>query len=147
LETKRAVDQLNDFLNRANYSSIAIHGDKVQLKRQEAIKRFSQGEVPILIATDVASRGLDFPNVPYVFNFDMPTNIDDYVHRIGRTGRCGNKGTAFSFINDKNKPIVRDLYKLLMKLKQDIPDWFEAMYKKVKDEKIGTITIIYFLFF
>jgi superfamily II DNA/RNA helicase len=122
-------------LNRANYNTVAIHGDKTQSKRSEAIKQFSNGEVPILIATAVASRGLDFPNVTYVFNFDMPTNIDDYVHRIGRTGRCGNKGTAVSFISDKSRPIIKDLYKLLVKLKQNIPDWFETFYLKVKDEK------------
>jgi len=88
-----------------------------------------------LIATDVASRGLDFPSVSYVFNYDMPTNIDDYVHRIGRTGRCGNTGVAISFISEKNKPIIKDLYLLLDRLKQEIPAWFSEMYKKVKDEK------------
>lgn len=117
---------------------IAIHGDKVQNKRQEAINKFSNGEVPILIATDVASRGLDFPHVSYVFNFDMPTNIDDYIHRIGRTGRCGNKGTAVSFISDKNKPIIKDLYSVLVKMKQNIPEWFEAIYQKNLNENFSS---------
>jgi ATP-dependent RNA helicase DDX3X len=84
--------------------------------------------VPILIATDVASRGIDFPNVPYVFNYDLPSNIDDYIHRIGRTGRCGNKGTAISFISD-NCRITRDLHKLLIKSKQKIPDFLESLSK------------------
>lgn len=79
-----------------------------------------------MIATDVASRGLDFPNVPYVFNFDLPTNIGDYIHRIGRTGRCGNKGTAISFINENCK-ITKDLHRLLLKSNQVIPDWFEDL--------------------
>lgn len=94
-----------------------------------AINSFSKGDIPILIATDVASRGLDFPNIPYVFNYDMPTNIDDYIHRIGRTGRCGNKGTAFSFVTD-NCRCIKDLHKLLIKSKQSIPEWFEEMLNK-----------------
>jgi ATP-dependent RNA helicase DDX3X len=71
---------------------------------------------------------LDFPNIPYVFNFDLPSNIDDYIHRIGRTGRCGNKGTAFSFVTDTCR-ITKDLYKLLVKCKQEIPSWFESLSK------------------
>lgn len=96
---------------------------------------FTNGDVPILIATDVASRGLDFPNVSYVFNYDMPTNIDDYVHRIGRTGRCGNKGTAVSFINDNSRPIIKDLYKLFVKLNKPIPDWFQSLNRKAEMDK------------
>jgi ATP-dependent RNA helicase DDX3X len=116
---------LNHFLNKANYNAISIHGDKNQQKRQEAINKFKAGDIPILIATDVASRGIDFPNVSYVFNFELPTNIDDYIHRIGRTGRCGNMGNAVSFVSDKCKPIIKDLYKLLRKQNKNIPDWLE----------------------
>lgn len=104
-----------------------------------AIECFSKGSVPILIATDVASRGLDFPNIPYVINFDLPNNIDDYIHRIGRTGRCGNKGTAYSFIND-NCRITRDLYKLFIKSGQEIPDWFENLYKNFDSSAIPNST-------
>lgn len=129
METKKSVDYLKHFLDKANYNVISIHGDKTQIKRQEAINSFSKGDVPILIATDVASRGLDFPNVAYVFNYDLPKNIDDYVHRIGRTGRCGNKGNAVSFVNEDSMPIVKDLYHLLKKLQQEIPQWFEDMYR------------------
>jgi ATP-dependent RNA helicase DDX3X len=67
--------------------------------------------------------------VAYVFNYDLPKNIDDYVHRIGRTGRCGNKGHAVSFVNEDSMPIVKDLYALLKQLNQDIPDWFEDLYR------------------
>jgi len=97
--------------------------------KQNAINAFSKGQIPILIATDVASRGLDFPNVPYVINYDLPSNIDDYIHRIGRTGRCGNQGTAISFINE-NCRITTDLYKLLKKSNQILPDWFEDLNRK-----------------
>ncbi len=125
LETKKSVDNLENFLSKRNYNVLAIHGDKPQIQRQEAIRLFSNGEVPILIATDVASRGLDFPNVSYVFNFDMPKNIEDYIHRIGRTGRVGNKGMAISFYNDKNKVIAEDLVKEMIKAKQEIPDFLQ----------------------
>ena len=137
MDTKRGVDGLNNFLIKANYNSISIHGDKHQTKRLEAINKFKNGDVPILIATDVASRGIDFPNVSYVFNFDMPTNIDDYIHRIGRTGRCGNKGKAVSFISDNSKPILKDLNKLLIKLNQTIPEWFTEFVRKNENDKFN----------
>jgi ATP-dependent RNA helicase DDX3X len=86
-----------------------------------------------LIATDVASRGLDFPNVTYVFNYDLPTNIEDYTHRVGRTGRCGNTGNAISFFNEGSSMLLKDLYNLFVKLKQIIPPWFEQMYKNNSD--------------
>ena len=133
LETKRSVDNLENFLERRNYNVVAIHGDKPQNKRQEAIQYFSSGEVPILIATDVASRGLDFPSVSYVFNFDMPKNIEDYIHRIGRTGRVGNKGTAISFFNSKNSSIAKDLVGVLEKMNQEIPEFLLEYYDDRKN--------------
>ena len=133
LETKRSVDNLENFLERRNYNVVAIHGDKPQYKRQEAIQYFSSGEVPILIATDVASRGLDFPSVSYVFNFDMPKNIEDYIHRIGRTGRVGNKGTAISFFNSKNSSIAKDLVGVLEKMNQEIPEFLLEYYDDRKN--------------
>ena len=135
LETKKSVDNLENFLSKRNYNVLAIHGDKPQIQRQEAIRLFSNGEIPILIATDVASRGLDFPNVSYVFNFDMPKNIEDYIHRIGRTGRVGNKGMAISFYNEKNKVIAEDLVKEMKKAKQEIPDFLEKFdYDNLDDD-------------
>ena len=125
LEKKKSVDKLEGFLLNSNYNAIGIHGDKLQSERQKAIKKFSSGEIPILVATDVASRGLDFPNVSYVFNFDMPKNIEDYIHRIGRTGRVGNKGKAISFYNENNKQIGESLVKELRKANQIIPDFLE----------------------
>lgn len=116
-------------MKKANYSVAAIHGDKKQFERQDAINSFLKGTVPILLATDVASRGLDFPKVSYVFNYDMPKNIEDYVHRIGRTGRCGNKGEAISFIDENTRTIIRSLYELFQKQNQEIPEWFSAISK------------------
>ena len=83
------------------------------MDREDALNAFKKNAVQILVATDVAARGLDIPDVSYVINFDTPQNIDDYVHRIGRTGRAGNTGVAISFINENNRPIAHDLYMLL----------------------------------
>lgn len=136
MDTKKGVDYLQEILHKAKFNSIAIHGDKSQYFRQKAIRSFSQNEVKILIATDVASRGIDFPNVSHVFNFDMPTNIDDYIHRIGRSGRCGNKGKAISFISEESKPIADNLLKLLKKHNQTVPEWF-ANFCKIYPKKEG----------
>jgi superfamily II DNA/RNA helicase len=119
----------------AEYHVEAIHGKRKQGQRQKAIDQFLSGDVPILIATDLASRGLDFPNVSYVFNYDMPNNIDDYVHRIGRTGRCGNKGKAISFICENTKSVVNELLELLKKCGQEVPEWFlERVAPHIKKE-------------
>merc|ERR1719231_1172654 len=106
VETKRGADYLEDILCREGFPAASIHGDKTQREREHALHSFKNGHTPVLVATDVAARGLDIPNVTQVINFDLPNNIDDYVHRIGRTGRVGNIGNALSFINDKNRNIV-----------------------------------------
>ena len=112
---------------------IGLHGDKTQHHRQDAIRKFTTGQIPILIATDIASRGLDFPRVSYVINFDLPNNIEDYIHRIGRTGRCGNTGYSISFLNEYNRPIIKDLFFFLKKNNQEIPNWFEIIFHNLKD--------------
>lgn len=97
-QTKWAVQKLADNLSRQGIKAAAIHGNKTQPQRMKALKAFSDGAVSVLVATDVASRGLDIPNVSHVINFDQPTTYDDYIHRIGRTGRAGNQGKALTFI-------------------------------------------------
>lgn len=79
-------------------SSRAIHGDKNQGQRNRVIRQFKNDEVDVLVATDVAARGLDIPNVSHVINYDIPQAYDDYIHRIGRTGRAGKSGTAYTFV-------------------------------------------------
>lgn len=96
--TKYGADKLSKALHRRGFKSEAIHGDKSHAKRQKALKLFKENIVDILVATDVAARGLDIPSVSHVINFDVPATYDDYVHRIGRTGRAGNKGIALTFI-------------------------------------------------
>lgn len=97
-ETKYGVQRLADSLTKAGMPAEAIHGNKSQPQRQRALKAFKDGKVGILVATDVAARGLDIPNVSHVINFDQPNNYEDYIHRIGRTGRAGKRGKALTFI-------------------------------------------------
>ncbi|XP_043207483.1 ATP-dependent RNA helicase DDX3X-like isoform X1 [Amphibalanus amphitrite] len=125
VETKRGADHLEDFLYRNNYPVTSIHGDRSQGERELALKHFRSGRCPILVATAVAARGLDIPHVKHVINFDLPSDIEEYVHRIGRTGRMGNTGRATSFFNEGNRGLVRDLQELLTETKQVVPDWLE----------------------
>jgi superfamily II DNA/RNA helicase len=97
-ETKFGVQRLSDHLDNSGIASIAIHGNKNQSQRARALKQFKDGRVRVMVATDVAARGLDIPNVSHVINFDTPQNYEDYIHRIGRTGRAGAPGHAHTFI-------------------------------------------------
>jgi len=97
-ETKFGVQRLSDHLDNSGIPSIAIHGNKNQSQRARALKQFKDGRVRVMVATDVAARGLDIPNVSHVINFDTPQNYEDYIHRIGRTGRAGAPGHAHTFI-------------------------------------------------
>ncbi len=95
---KRDISTLLSSLQRHDFSVVALHGDMTQSARLEALDQFKSGEIPILIASDVAARGLDIPLVSHVFNFDIPSNAEDYVHRIGRTGRAGRTGIAVTLV-------------------------------------------------
>lgn len=127
VETKKGADALENFLYNANYPVTSIHGDRSQEDREAALSAFRDGRAPVLVATAVAARGLDIPNVRHVINFDLPNDIDEYVHRIGRTGRAGHTGVAESFFNDKNRNIVRDLIDVLAEAKQEVPGWLESL--------------------
>ncbi|MEI6041972.1 MAG: DEAD/DEAH box helicase [bacterium] len=97
--TKHGVEKLTTMLAERGFKAASIHGDKVHTQRQRALKSFKDGEVQMLVATDVAARGLDIPNVSHVINYELPETHDDYVHRIGRTGRSDKKGKALTFID------------------------------------------------
>lgn len=127
VETKKGADSLEDFLYREGYGCTSIHGDRSQRDREEALQQFRSGRCPILVATAVAARGLDISNVKHVINFDLPSDIEEYVHRIGRTGRVGNLGLATSFFNDKNSNITKDLLDILVEAKQEVPSWLESL--------------------
>merc|ERR1719461_246200 len=127
--TKRMADRVARVLEQQGFNATTIHGDKSQGEREEALAFFRSGECNVLVATDVAARGLDIPDVLYVVQYDLPGNIDDYVHRIGRTGRRGNMGTAIGFTNEGNRTIFEELLKLLREAKQEVPSWFTRMIK------------------
>ena len=95
---KREVAQLHRSLLRHKFNAVALHGDMDQSARTAALESFRKGEVTVLVASDVAARGLDIPAVSHIFNFDVPHHPDDYVHRIGRTGRAGLSGTAITIV-------------------------------------------------
>lgn len=135
VEMKRTANEIDRFLNQNRIRSTSIHGDRTQPDRDRALERFRRGDIQTLVATDVAARGLDIKGVEIVVNYDMPSNIEDYVHRIGRTGRAGQSGKGIAFINEKNKPVVKHLMKLLKENKQEVPGWFEEMYRKFGREK------------
>ena len=130
VETKRMADTLSDFLINQSFPATAIHGDRTQRERERALEFFRNGRCPIMVATAVAARGLDIPNVTHVVNYDLPTDIDDYVHRIGRTGRAGNTGLSTAFFNRGNRGIVRDLIELLKEAHQEVPGFLENIARE-----------------
>jgi superfamily II DNA/RNA helicase len=109
---KTTVRELNQSLHRHGFRSSEIHGDMDQSSRIKELERFKAGEVNILVASDVAARGLDIKGVSHVFNFDTPWHPDDYVHRIGRTGRAGAKGRAFTFVSEEDAEAISNVEKL-----------------------------------
>eukprot|EP00118_Oscarella_pearsei_P009159 m.51161 g.51161 ORF g.51161 m.51161 type:complete len:656 (+) comp34119_c0_seq2:84-2051(+) len=127
VETRKGADALEDYLYREGYPATSIHGDRSQREREDALRSFKEGRTPILVATAVAARGLDISNVKHVINFDLPSDIDEYVHRIGRTGRVGNLGLATSFFNDKNRNILKEMTVLLEDANQEVPNWLSNL--------------------
>ncbi|CAO1618628.1 unnamed protein product [Sympodiomycopsis kandeliae] len=130
VETKRMADMLSDFLLRNNIGATSIHGDRSQREREHALELFRTGRTPVMVATAVAARGLDIGNVTHVVNYDLPSDIDDYVHRIGRTGRAGNTGHATAFFNHGNRNIAREMIDLLKEANQEIPTWLESISRE-----------------
>ncbi|KAG5324307.1 VASA1 helicase, partial [Pseudoatta argentina] len=127
VEQKRHTDFIAAFLSESNFPTTSIHGDRLQREREEALYDFKRGKMLILVATAVAARGLDIKNVSHVINFDLPKTIDEYVHRIGRTGRVGNRGKATSFFDSStDMPLTDDLVKILKQAGQPVPDWLES---------------------
>nr|AVR48434.1 DEAD box protein Vasa [Forcipomyia taiwana] len=126
-ETKRNTDFLASFLSETKIPTTSIHGDREQRERELAIKDFTSGKMKVLVATSVAARGLDIKGVNHVINFDLPQNIDDYVHRIGRTGRLGNQGKATSFFDpEKDTALAPKLVDILEQAKVPIPSFLSS---------------------
>lgn len=106
---KKEAVRVEENLKRTGWDCVSIHGDKSQHERNSAYEQFKSGAVGLLIATDVAARGLDIPNVEYVINYTFPLTLQDYVHRIGRTGRAGKTGIAHTFFTILEKNLAGDL--------------------------------------
>ena len=111
--TKRKADRVSKALNKRNIVSKAIHGDKNQSEREKALNRFKNKEMRVLVATDIAARGIDIDKLTHVINLDMPNVPETYVHRIGRTGRAGTEGTAISFCAEEELEFLADIEKLM----------------------------------
>ena len=111
--TKIAAGQVAKLLHRDGFAADAIHGDKTQLERMKALEAFKDGKIIALVATDVAARGLDIDQLPLVVNYELPPNAEDYVHRIGRTGRAGASGEAISLVDGNEERLLKDIEKLL----------------------------------
>jgi len=111
--TKHGADNVVKALKKNGVEGGAIHGDKSQTSRQRVLEAFKNKEIPVLVATDIAARGIDIESLPYVVNFDLPNIPETYVHRIGRTGRAGNSGLAISFCAKDEQPYLKDIEKLI----------------------------------
>lgn len=133
-ETKRGADTLTKELRIDGWPALSIHGDKKQEERAWVLNEFKHGRSPIMIATDLASRGLDVKDIRYVINYDFPNQIEDYVHRIGRTGRAGTKGSAYTFFSPDKGRMARDLVRVLEEANQLVP---EALRKLVVNDDHG----------
>lgn len=116
--TKHGANKLGELLEKANISCGVIHGNKSQNARVQALNHFKRGKTQVLIATDIAARGIDIDELSHVFNYEMPDQAETYVHRIGRTGRAGKEGRAISFSNIDEKPMVKEIERLT---KKEIP--------------------------
>jgi len=119
-ETKRRTDELTRKMRKDGWPAMCIHGDKSQPERDWVLKEFRSGNAPILVATDVASRGLDVNDIKFVINYDYPNSSEDYVHRIGRTARSENTGTAYTFFTTNNAKQANELIHVLQEANQKV---------------------------
>jgi ATP-dependent RNA helicase DDX3X len=124
-ERKVTVDRIENYLYDSGCSVVAIHGDREMENRLAALRGFTNGRAQIMVATDVAARGIDIPNVAHVINVDLPSDLDSYIHRVGRTGRAGKKGIATSFWNEGNTPVLGQLVRHFRTNGQALPDGLE----------------------
>jgi len=125
--TKRDGDALTREMRLDGWPALCIHGDKKQEERDWVLKEFKEGKSPILVATDVASRGLDVKDIKYVINYDFPGSTEDYIHRVGRTGRAGASGSAYTFFTSDKAKHAKDLIAVLKEANQNVPEELEKM--------------------
>ncbi|XP_066038454.1 probable ATP-dependent RNA helicase DDX4 isoform X2 [Chamaea fasciata] len=141
VDTKLKADFIAAFLCLENIPATSIHGDRKQREREIALRDFRSGKCPVLVATSVAARGLDIESVQHVINFDLPSTIEEYVHRIGRTGRCGNTGKAVSFFdNNSDAYLAQPLIKVLSDAQQEVPVWLTEVAFEVEGGRLPVNT-------
>ena len=134
--TKHGANRLAQKLEKAKITAAAIHGNKSQSARTKALANFKSGEVSVLVATDIAARGLDIPLLPYVINYELPNVPEDYVHRIGRTGRAGASGIAMSLVCSEEQEYLTSIEKLLgIQIQSEVVEGFEPTRGPVKGGK------------
>ncbi|XP_050435639.1 uncharacterized protein LOC126842639 [Adelges cooleyi] len=133
VEKKKKVDELTKQIRNEGYTATSMHGDKSQQDRDHVLNEFRNGKSPILVATDVAARGLDVDDVKYVINFDYPNSSEDYVHRIGRTGRSKQVGIAYTFFSSNNMRQAKDLISILEEAHQVVPEELIEMANMAKN--------------
>merc|ERR1712050_517839 len=126
-ETKRGCDQLTREMRLDGFPALCLHGDKKQEERDWVLKEFKEGKSPILVATDVASRGLDVKDIKYVINYEFPTQIEDYIHRVGRTGRAGALGSSYTFFTSDKAKHASALINVLKEARQPVPEELEKL--------------------
>ncbi len=122
---------------KKGYPTTTLHGDRLQSQRETALNSFKSGKDNIIVCTAVGARGLDIEKVSHVINFDMPHDVDEYVHRIGRTGRCGNLGKAISFFDptsENDRKLARPLVRILTQAQQEVPQWLN----EVAEDAVGS---------
>jgi ATP-dependent RNA helicase DDX3X len=129
-ERKVTVDHIEDYLFDSGCAVVAIHGDRDMPDRLAALRGFTNGRAKIMVATDVAARGIDIPNVAHVINVDLPADLDSYIHRIGRTGRAGRRGIATSLWNESNAGFLSQLCQHFRKNRQAIPDGLDEFERE-----------------
>lgn len=132
---KKEASRIESNLQRGGWNCTSIHGDKNQEARIQAVESFKSGKIPLLVATDVAARGLDIPDVDYVINFSFPLTIEDYVHRIGRTGRAGKKGISHTFFQSCDKARAGELVKVLKDANQEVPKEMHSFDLNIKKKE------------
>ena len=130
VQSKNRAKELYHELKFDHVNAEVIHGDKKKQERDEIMQKFRMGDVWVLICTDLMARGIDFKTVNSVLNFDFPTSLVSYIHRVGRTGRAGREGTATTYFTDADLPYVKTIANLMSKSGHEVPDWLNKLNKR-----------------
>ena len=132
-KTRQSADEVGEYLEESGLKTLILHGEKAHSKRTKALRDFKDGTIRVLVATDIASRGLDIEDLPHVINYELPGDAEDYIHRVGRTGRAGNEGEAISLVCQEEKSVLKDIERLLKYALQ--VEFFEGFEPKSWVEK------------